>query len=735
MIKTLLASMSAFAYLGGFSGTAFAENDDLVMRKLGPALEYIYNQSSSAVAQKGAARMGKYGVAGGKEITVATVSEDRYVRIDAIASGSTEDLAVSMSAMGARDVSSYGRVVSAEFPVARLGDLGASAMLAFARPVMAVTNAGLVTSQGDRSMRTDKVRTKFRFDGTGVTVGVLSDSFACDPGPFNPNSPYTTPAEDVANGEIPADVNILSDFISPTCGDEGRAIAQIIHDIAPDAKIAFHSAFNGEADFAEGIVELAAAGADVIIDDVLYLGEPMFQDGIVAQAADEVARLGVPYYSSNGNFGRNAYQSDYRAVETGDGKFHDFDPGPNIDTKNNLVLSAFQTVIVMNWDNPSFSVSGPPGAQTDVDFIVFDAEGNRIPDCFEFLNENGVFPDLCQFQFFGDAGDGGNGGDAVEVASLVDFVGGAEVSFGLETQSGPPPGLVKFVVINGSLNGAEYPLGEVSGYGHNNAAGAEGVGAAAFYFTQEFEGDTNTLDVRAQAGEPWCDPACLSPISSAGGTPILFDIAGNRLATPEIRLKPGLVGPDGVNTTFFGFDTSRDDDDSDGVFETGEEGEFPNFFGTSAAAPHIASVAALMVDAENTQIIRTSRKGKVFYRMCEPRFGNKRRFGRTRRVKLMDVESRIDDGWLLGPCRRTEPKDIYHTMRSTAEDMTIRVNDTTGETSMTFDKSAPNGFDFDSGFGFIDAKAALKKFTSRKIFPLHDDDDEDSDPSRTEQQD
>ena len=91
---------------------------------------------------------------------------------------------------------------------------------------------------------------------------------------------------------------------------------QIIHDGAPGAGQAFHTAFGGQADFALGIQELAGCpvgsepgctpggvAADVIVDDVIYFSEPMFQDGIIAQAVDHVAGAGVSYFSSAGNYG------------------------------------------------------------------------------------------------------------------------------------------------------------------------------------------------------------------------------------------------------------------------------------------------------------------------------------------------------------------------------------------------------------------------------------------------
>ena len=628
MMKKLAVGGAFLALTAGMMTPALAAKD---MRKLGAALENVHKQSlsqstsaRSAISRTRSTDMGRAGP--NNEIVLAEVSSDGYVTLDAVASGAASDLAATIEALGGRNVSTYGRVVSAQMPVNMLADLSGSGSLAFARPTFRETNVGLVTSQGDRSMRTDEIRADLGFDGAGITIGVLSDSFACDPGTLA-GGPYTTPAEDEANDDIPTGVVILSDFLDQTtCIDEGRGMTQLIHDVAPEAKILFHTAFNGQADFAGGIVELAMAGADVIVDDVIYFTEPMFQDGIIAQAADEVARLGVPYYSSNGNRARDAFETDYRPVaatiDATTGTWHDFDEGAGEDLLKTVTLNgAVQTNLTFQWDNPNFSVSGAPGAQTDVDVIMFDSAGVRVADCFD---DAGVFVPpangLCQFQFT-DGGipiDGGNGGDAIELVSLVDFTGGAEVQLGFLTESGPAPGFVKYVLFGGGIAASEYAIDAPSGFGHNNASGAEGVGAAAFYFTEEFIGDPNTLDLRGQAGEPGCVPACLNDFSSAGGTPIFFRTDGTRHYRPKVRIKPGITGPDGTNTSFFFNDTSRDDDDGDGVFETGEAGEFPNFFGTSASAPHVAAVASLMIDAENSQILKTNRRGETRYRMCKP---------------------------------------------------------------------------------------------------------------------
>jgi hypothetical protein len=67
-------------------------------------------------------------------------------------------------------------------------------------------------------------------------------------------------------------------------------------------------------DFAEGIIELADAGAQVIVDDVRYFAEPFFSDGMIAQAVDIVAGRGVPYFSSAGNQARNSYENDFSGI-------------------------------------------------------------------------------------------------------------------------------------------------------------------------------------------------------------------------------------------------------------------------------------------------------------------------------------------------------------------------------------------------------------------------------------
>jgi len=148
-----------------------------------------------------------------------------------------------------------------------------------------------------------------------------------------------------------------------------------------------------------------------------------------------------------------------------------------------------------------------------------------------------------------------------------------------------PATLLKTVIFGSSNTINEFQTNSATLFGHANAAGAEAVGAAFFLDTPEFG----------------IAPALLEPYSSKGGTPILFASNGSPLGGPVIRSKPEITAVDGVNTTFF-FDDSHGNDLID------------DFFGTSAAAPHAAGVAALMLQAQpgsSPQQINTALEGSA----------------------------------------------------------------------------------------------------------------------------
>ena len=111
----------------------------------------------------------------------------------------------------------------------------------------------------------------------------------------------------------------------PAAGtDEGRAILQIVYDIAPKSKLCFATAFTGEVQFAANILKLAdpkgPCKANVIDDDVGYSNEPFFSDGVVALAVDQVKADGVAYFSSAGNDNSGNYSATFNRISDADAR-------------------------------------------------------------------------------------------------------------------------------------------------------------------------------------------------------------------------------------------------------------------------------------------------------------------------------------------------------------------------------------------------------------------------------
>ena len=83
--------------------------------------------------------------------------------------------------------------------------------------------------------------------------------------------------------------------------------------------------------------------------------------------------------------------------------------------------------------------------------------------------------------------------------------------------------------------------------------------------------------------------------SLLGGTPLLFNNRGRQLGQPLTSNKPEVTGTDSGNATFF----------PPFPGQNFENDRFPNFIGTSAAAPH---VAALMLEVDGDFPPRTVTK-------------------------------------------------------------------------------------------------------------------------------
>lgn len=496
-----------------------------------------------------------------------------------------------LRAAGGRVLSASRRYQSATVavPPADLKSLAATPAVTSVTPIRTPMlfadncEGGSVISEGVAQLNAKTAREKFGVDGTGIKVGVLSDSFdqateAATGGPIE-----THAEEDEETADLPGapgnecsgqalPVNVLEEGPAGESADEGRGMLQIVHDMAPNASLAFASAFTGEEGFAANIKKLALAGAKVIADDVGYFEEPMFQDGPIAVAINEVTALGDTYLSAAGNDnlfdGEGNEIASWEAPEyrdsgacpaevaaltaNGFNASHcmDFNPGSATDRTYGIKVEPGEVLTVdLQWAEPW------EGVETDLDAFLLNANGELIALEFEPNLTTGRPLEILQWA---------NEAASTQTVQLV-----------INRFSGPGARL-KFILLQngGGVSGVEYPRsggGDVVGptiMGHAGAANAISVGAMRY-------------EPRPGEGE---EPEFYS---SRGPVTHLFEPAeGAGPASPvpggeEVLSKPDVTATDCGGTTFFA------------VFAASEW----HFCGTSAAAPHAAGAVALMRQA------------------------------------------------------------------------------------------------------------------------------------------
>jgi hypothetical protein len=558
---------------------------------------------------------------------------------------------------------------------------------------------GVVQHGVDKINRLYNPSAPLNIDGTGISLGALSDS-------FDTRGTAPTAANSVTNGDLPGVGNtvnalpvvVLQD-LATAGSDEGRGMVEILYKMAPKARLAFATAFLGEVSFANNVRALAAlpgftlptqAGfkADVIVDDVSYGGEPFYGESIVGAAVDEVAAAGVSYFSSAGNnIGINAYESALRIVPNGSGLtaatntalagtnidlatvptsayaggFHNFNPvSGQLDVAQLVNMPAAAQSAEMQWDDPydqrdavlvqppiytntgTLAAAGsvtfdqtstPPlpiftqgtaytitetATSGDLDGIVtiFDAANNIIVSQDTGADEIVSFfaPATGQYRivvtpFAPTAGaftltvnrQLGTAGVTSDLNLLVFSTAGAFISARSLTtnnvvnnrpvelgQIASPSGAtqIQFLIARGNIpSAAVVRPTRVRWSVRGNGAG--GIGPAEYF-------SYNAVTTKGHATAKGCFGTAAYSVfranfpelsTSPGPATILFDRNANRLPGPDVREQPRIAAADGGNTGSFGTDTPSDFDAN------------LNFFGTSAAAPHAAALAGLIIQS------------------------------------------------------------------------------------------------------------------------------------------
>src|SRR5581483_11737197 len=344
--------------------------------------------------------------------------------------------------------------------------------------------------------------------------------------------------------------------------DEGRAMLQIIHDLAPRAQLFFATAILSEQSFADNIVTLRELyHCDIIIDDVGYFDEPVFQDGIVAQAVNKITSEGALYFSAAGNEGSVAKNT----AGVWEGDFND--------AGSNLTIPGFSDLgTVHNFGTEAAPVLGDPVTETGFACTLnwADPQGASSNDYDLFLMDSDL-------TFVKEASTNLQNGTQNPFEEIDNF----------SSPFGSPDRLVVFKAATAkplafSLNTLRGTLGiATSGQVFGHAAAADAFSVAATPAAKTF----------FSIG-PYPDPFSASDkvefFSSDGPRRLFFNAdgsvitAGNLLFSTNgglVRNKPDITAADGVTTSVYGF---------------------APFFGTSAAAPHAGAIAALIKSAKPT---------------------------------------------------------------------------------------------------------------------------------------
>ncbi len=457
---------------------------------------------------------------------------------------------------------------------------------------------GSVVSEGLAQLNVTAARAAFGARGAGETIGVLSDSFdTATQAVFGEEPVATHAAQDEATGDLPGPrdpcsaqqvpVHVIQEGPNPGT-DEGRAMLQAIHDLAPHAALAFATAYSTEVQFAKNIERLAepvaagGAGANVIVDDVGYSTEPFFQEGVVANAVRRVTEKGVVYLSAAGN--ANVLDPAGRAIGSWEApEFRpiacptavqelgtsaspncmDFNPGVGEDATMAITVPPGQTLSLdIQWAEPWY------GVETDLDTYLLDEAGNKVLVNDGFWNyKTGEWPIP-----FEEPEWTNESGSAKKVQLVIGRCSGTCDSLASATLK--PRVKVNFDPDGAGVSEIEYPEskgGDVVGptiFGHSGSSAALSVGAI-------FYKESSTAPVEPE------EYSSRGPVTNYFA-PVNGTKAAKALGAPEVLQKPNFIATDCASNTFFG-----------NFFANGW-----HFCGTSEAAPHAAAVAALMRQTE-----------------------------------------------------------------------------------------------------------------------------------------
>jgi hypothetical protein len=506
-------------------------------------------------------------------------------------------------------------------PVTMINQISALPFVRYIRlPDYGFTNTGSVESQGDALLQAVAARSQFGVDGTGIRVGVISNGiggiFATGCTSCGPTTAIPSP---ITSGDLPSATGtrnstgvltsvsggiIAQSFPSSSpnleppatdtasgVGSEGTAMLEIVHDLAPGATLYFANASDGASLSFEQAVNYLATNTDVVVDDLGFFDTPF--DGTSVVSTNTATALNTDsnpirgYFTAVDNFAQDHYEGQY--VDSGvDGTSITGEAGH---------LHIFQAVANITTDNGGFgpSIADPLEVPANSIVRVFlawnDPNGASTNDYDLFL-----VPLNCPNGF------------SATLPLPPCTISGAPVGLSTDSQTGTQKP-TELALYQNSTN-SPVALGIVIQDVGNAAAArtfdvfilstlSDGANPAHNFNTVSgsvpAEGDAGGSPVSVVSVGAIGQSQCSSPGNCTGSVEP-YSSQGPTEATPQAtaRMKPDVTATDGVSVTGaggFGVNPS-----------TGTSpcptGTTPcTFFGSSAAAPHAAAVAAITLQA------------------------------------------------------------------------------------------------------------------------------------------
>ncbi|MEI8134396.1 MAG: S8 family serine peptidase [bacterium] len=401
-------------------------------------------------------------------------------------------------------------------------------------------NEGPILSEGVPRLKSDFVSSIWPLaTGEGVKVGVMSNDCGSSENMISSRQ---------ANHELPMNLEILRDnldvgVVPATRTHEGLAMMEIVHDVAPRASLAFTTAGATVTEFCRNMRELATPphNCKVIVDDYTFFDEPFFEDGPISGVISDLTGNNVVCVTSAGNWGQDVCSFTYNPISLSlslNGSLINVNAQNfyNGDAVNTIHLPPGATLsAVLQWDDPFYAPTH------DYDIYVVDQQRNVI------------LPETSTNDPFS--------GTAMEFIEYQN-VSSSEMDVGIVV-----------VGASASPNAQNLKLVARCSFRYNHLAYTQRAGSVLGHAASAYAITCGSIGAQTATYSE------VDPLSSCGPvTPIFSRVSnpfvGASTSIPQTRHKPDLCSFDGISTSV---------------------PTFSIFYGTSASAPHVAGVAALLL--------------------------------------------------------------------------------------------------------------------------------------------